>query len=260
MWPWKYVHVLFLQVPVAGVSSGVHDTGKTIDKTETLFSQERDPRFAEMYTSISGCMYIHAHIRTHTNVHLDCFRFGLCVTFFYFIFFQSGWQKDDGSVLHSRRTATLYSELSLPAGPLWQKLQVDFSDVSHQMSSILASYICNSLAKSKVKVVKFIWLFVWFSVLIHSSSVIHVPGVNDIQSSGSSSQNLAQISRQLNPSQVAWSGNRPPFAAQVMHMGWKQWRVSGWKCEERKNWLKLQLSWLKWLCLSCVITVNLTKI
>ena len=48
-----------------------------------------------------------------------------------------------------------------------------------------------------------------------SSSVIHVPGVNDIQPSGSSNQNLAQISRQLNPGQVAWSGNRPPFSGQV---------------------------------------------
>ncbi|RVE74999.1 hypothetical protein OJAV_G00027680 [Oryzias javanicus] len=38
--------------------------------------------------------------------------------------------------------------------------------------------------------------------------------VNDIQPSGSSSQNLAQISRQLNPGQVAWSGNRPPFSGQ----------------------------------------------
>lgn len=44
------------QVPVASVSSGVHETGKNIDKTEALFSQERDPRFAEMYTGISGCM------------------------------------------------------------------------------------------------------------------------------------------------------------------------------------------------------------
>ncbi|KAA8585659.1 hypothetical protein FQN60_004353, partial [Etheostoma spectabile] len=82
------------QVPVASVSSGVHEAGKNIDKTEILFSQERDPRFAEI------------------------------------------------------------------------------------------------------------------------SSVIHVPGVNDIQPSGSSNQNLAQISRQLNPGQVAWSGNRPPFSGQ----------------------------------------------
>uniref|UniRef100_A0A7N8WRX2 Aryl hydrocarbon receptor nuclear translocator 2 n=1 Tax=Mastacembelus armatus TaxID=205130 RepID=A0A7N8WRX2_9TELE len=100
------------QVPVASVSSGVHEAGKNIDKTEGLFSQERDPRFAEMYTSISA----------------------LCVC-----------------------------------------------------------------------------------VYAHSSSVIHVPGVNDIQPSGSSNQNLAQISRQLNPGQVAWSGNRPPFSGQVTH-------------------------------------------
>lgn len=49
-----------------------------------------------------------------------------------------------------------------------------------------------------------------------SSSVIHVPGVNDIQSSASSAgQNLAQISRQINSSQVQWSGSRPPFSGQV---------------------------------------------
>ncbi|KAJ8343961.1 hypothetical protein SKAU_G00312900 [Synaphobranchus kaupii] len=46
------------------------------------------------------------------------------------------------------------------------------------------------------------------------SSVIHVPGVSDIQPSGSGGQNLAQISRQLNPGQVGWSGTRPPFSAQ----------------------------------------------
>ncbi|XP_007579257.1 aryl hydrocarbon receptor nuclear translocator 2 isoform X2 [Poecilia formosa] len=127
------------QVPVAGVSSGVHDTGKTIDKTETLFSQERDPRFAEMYTSISG----------------------------------SG----DKKMMVPSSTAggqPLYTQSS----PFQQ---------GHSAKSF-------------------------------SSSVIHVPGVNDIQSSGSSNQNLAQISRQLNTGQVAWSGNRPPFAGQVMHM------------------------------------------
>ncbi|XP_032417354.1 aryl hydrocarbon receptor nuclear translocator 2 isoform X1 [Xiphophorus hellerii] len=123
------------QVPVAGVSSGVHDTGKTIDKTETLFSQERDPRFAEMYTSISG----------------------------------SG----DKKMMVPSSTAggqPLYTQSS----PFQQ---------GHSAKSF-------------------------------SSSVIHVPGVNDIQSSGSSNQNLAQISRQLNTGQVAWSGNRPPFAGQ----------------------------------------------
>lgn len=40
---------------MASVSSGVHEAGKNTDKTETLFSQERDPRFAEMYTGISSC-------------------------------------------------------------------------------------------------------------------------------------------------------------------------------------------------------------
>uniref|UniRef100_A0A3Q2PEA9 Aryl-hydrocarbon receptor nuclear translocator 2 n=1 Tax=Fundulus heteroclitus TaxID=8078 RepID=A0A3Q2PEA9_FUNHE len=123
------------QVPVAGVSSAVHDTGKTIDKTETLFSQERDQRFAEMYTSISG----------------------------------SG----DKKMMVPSSTAggqPLYTQSS----PFQQ---------GHSGKSF-------------------------------SSSVIHVPGVNDIQSSGSSNQNLAQISRQLNPGQVAWSGNRPPFTGQ----------------------------------------------
>uniref|UniRef100_A0A8C6VTU1 Aryl hydrocarbon receptor nuclear translocator 2 n=1 Tax=Naja naja TaxID=35670 RepID=A0A8C6VTU1_NAJNA len=47
-----------------------------------------------------------------------------------------------------------------------------------------------------------------------SSSVVHVPGVNDIQSSSSTGQNLSQISRQLNQSQVAWTGSRPPFSGQ----------------------------------------------
>lgn len=48
-----------------------------------------------------------------------------------------------------------------------------------------------------------------------SSSVVHVPGVNDIQSSSSTGQNMSQISRQLNQSQVAWTGSRPPFPGQV---------------------------------------------
>ncbi|KAF3833369.1 hypothetical protein F7725_027034 [Dissostichus mawsoni] len=106
------------QVPVAGVSSGVHEAGKNIDKTEVLFSQERDPRFAEMYSGISGSAD--------------------------------------------------------------KKMMVPSSTAGGQQLS----------------------------------SVIHVPGVNDIQPSGSSNQNLAQISRQLNPGQVAWSGNRPPFSGQ----------------------------------------------
>lgn len=48
-----------------------------------------------------------------------------------------------------------------------------------------------------------------------SSSVVHVPGVNDIQSSSSTGQNISQISRQLNQGQVAWTGSRPPFPGQV---------------------------------------------
>ncbi|KAF5927342.1 hypothetical protein HPG69_017819 [Diceros bicornis minor] len=50
--------------------------------------------------------------------------------------------------------------------------------------------------------------------LSSSSSVVHVPGVNDIQSSSSTGQNMSQISRQLNQSQVAWTGSRPPFPGQ----------------------------------------------
>ncbi|XP_033477842.1 aryl hydrocarbon receptor nuclear translocator 2 isoform X3 [Epinephelus fuscoguttatus] len=123
------------QVPVASVSSGVHEAGKNIDKTEVLFSQERDPRFAEMYTGISGSGDKKMMVPSST----------------------AGGQQ-------------LYSQSS----PFQQ---------GHSGKSF-------------------------------SSSVIHVPGVNDIQPSGSSNQNLAQISRQLNPGQVAWSGNRPPFSGQ----------------------------------------------
>ncbi|XP_078114707.1 aryl hydrocarbon receptor nuclear translocator 2 isoform X3 [Sander vitreus] len=124
------------QVPVASVSSGVHEAGKNIDKTEILFSQERDPRFSEMYTGISGSGDKKMMVPSST----------------------AGGQQ-------------LYSQSS----PIFQQ--------GHSGKSF-------------------------------SSSVIHVPGVNDIQPSGSSNQNLAQISRQLNPGQVAWSGNRPPFSGQ----------------------------------------------
>uniref|UniRef100_A0A3P8V8T9 Aryl hydrocarbon receptor nuclear translocator 2 n=1 Tax=Cynoglossus semilaevis TaxID=244447 RepID=A0A3P8V8T9_CYNSE len=123
------------QVPVSNVSSGVHEAGKNIDKTEALFSQERDPRFAEMYTGISGSGDKKMMVPSST----------------------AGGQQ-------------LYSQTS----PFQQ---------GHSGKSF-------------------------------SSSVIHVPGVNDIQPSGSSNQNLAQISRQLNAGQVAWSGNRPPFSGQ----------------------------------------------
>ncbi|CAL9701309.1 unnamed protein product [Knipowitschia caucasica] len=121
------------QVPVASVSSGVHETGKTMDKSEGLFPQDRDPRFAEMYSAISN----------------------------------SGEKKM--LVPSSTAGGQLYSQSSFTQG--------------HSGKSF-------------------------------SSSVIHVPGVNDIQPSGSANQNLAQISRQLNPGQVGWSGTRPPFSGQ----------------------------------------------
>ncbi|XP_039628678.1 aryl hydrocarbon receptor nuclear translocator 2 isoform X2 [Polypterus senegalus] len=121
------------QVPVPNVPTGVHETGKTIDKTEAMFSQERDPRFADMYAGIAAT--------------------------------------GDKKMMASSSNAgsqQLYSQGS-PFQP------------GHSGKSF-------------------------------SSSVIHVPGVNDIQpSSSAGGQNLAQISRQLNPGQVPWTGSRPPF-------------------------------------------------
>ncbi|XP_043100536.1 aryl hydrocarbon receptor nuclear translocator 2 isoform X5 [Puntigrus tetrazona] len=123
------------QVPVASVPAGVHEAGKTIDKTDSLFSQERDPRFSDMYTGISG---------------------------------------SDKKMMVPSSTAggqQLYSQGS-PFQP------------GHSGKSF-------------------------------SSSVIHVPGVNDIQSTaGSAGQNLTQISRQINAGQVSWTGSRPPFSGQ----------------------------------------------
>lgn len=58
-------------MPVASVPSGVHEAGKTIDKTDSLFSQERDPRFSDMYTGISGCMFIDTLYLTSTASHTD---------------------------------------------------------------------------------------------------------------------------------------------------------------------------------------------
>ncbi|XP_051776392.1 aryl hydrocarbon receptor nuclear translocator 2 isoform X2 [Erpetoichthys calabaricus] len=124
------------QVPVPNVPTGVHETGKTIDKTEAMFSQERDPRFADMYAGIAAT--------------------------------------GDKKMMASSSNAgsqQLYSQGS-PFQP------------GHSGKSF-------------------------------SSSVIHVPGVNDIQpSSSAGGQNLAQISRQLNPGQVPWTGSRPPFSGQ----------------------------------------------
>ncbi|XP_057194356.1 aryl hydrocarbon receptor nuclear translocator 2 isoform X3 [Triplophysa rosa] len=123
------------QVPVASVPAGVHEAGKTIDKTESLFTQERDPRFSDMYTGISG---------------------------------------SDKKMMVPSSTAggqQLYSQGS-PFQP------------GHSGKSF-------------------------------GSSVIHVPGVSDIQSTaGSGGQNLSQISRQINTGQVSWTGSRPPFSGQ----------------------------------------------
>ncbi|MGH0162269.1 UNVERIFIED_CONTAM: hypothetical protein FKN15_042612 [Acipenser sinensis] len=122
------------QVPVPNVTAGVHEAGKPIDKAESMFTQERDPRFADMYTGIAT---------TDKKMMASSAAGG---------------------------TQQLYSQGS-PFQP------------GHSGKSF-------------------------------SSSVIHVPGVNDIQSASSAGQNLAQISRQLNPAQVPWTGNRPPFSGQ----------------------------------------------
>lgn len=58
-------------MPVASVQSGVHEAGKTIDKADSLFSQERDPRFSDMYTGISGCMFLDILHVTSTASHTD---------------------------------------------------------------------------------------------------------------------------------------------------------------------------------------------
>ncbi|XP_053128532.1 aryl hydrocarbon receptor nuclear translocator 2 isoform X1 [Hemicordylus capensis] len=122
------------QVPVPSIPSNVHEGGKPVEKPDAIFSQERDPRFAEMFAGITTT---------------------------------------DKKMMPSASTAgnqQIYSQGS-PFQP------------GHSGKSF-------------------------------SSSVVHVPGVNDIQSSSSTGQNLTQISRQLNQSQVTWTGSRPPFPGQ----------------------------------------------
>ncbi|KAI4572887.1 hypothetical protein MJG53_012725 [Ovis ammon polii x Ovis aries] len=122
------------QVPVPNLPTGVHDAGKSVEKADAIFSQERDPRFAEMFAGISAS------------------------------------EKKMMSSASAAGTQQIYSQGSpFPAG---------------------------------------------HSGKAFSSAVVHVPGVNDIQSSSSTSQNMSQISRQLNQSQVAWTGSRPPFPGQ----------------------------------------------
>ncbi|XP_061077637.1 aryl hydrocarbon receptor nuclear translocator 2-like isoform X4 [Conger conger] len=121
------------QVPVTGGPAGVNEAGKAIDKQEALFSQDRDPRFAEVYAGLSGSD---------------------------------------------------------------KKMMVTSSSTGGQLYSQGSPFQSGHSGKG------------------FSSSVIHVPGVSDIQPSASGGQNLAQISRQLNPGQVGWSGTRPPFSGQ----------------------------------------------
>ncbi|XP_078237261.1 aryl hydrocarbon receptor nuclear translocator 2 isoform X4 [Pogona vitticeps] len=122
------------QVPVPSIQSNVHEGGKAVEKPDAIFSQERDPRFAEMFAGITT---------------------------------------SDKKMMSSASTAgnqQIYSQGS-PFQP------------GHSGKSF-------------------------------SSSVVHVPGVNDIQSSSSTGQNLTQISRQLSQNQVGWTGSRPPFPGQ----------------------------------------------
>lgn len=45
------------QVPVPNLSASVHEAGKSVEKADAIFSQERDPRFAEMFAGISACKW-----------------------------------------------------------------------------------------------------------------------------------------------------------------------------------------------------------
>ncbi|KAJ8249322.1 hypothetical protein GJAV_G00233550 [Gymnothorax javanicus] len=122
------------QVPVSSGPAGVNDAGKAMEKQEALFSQDRDPRFTEVYASMSASAD--------------------------------------------------------------KKMMVTSSSAGAQLYSQGSPFQAEHSGKG------------------FSSSVIHVPGVSDIQSSESGGQNLAQISRQLNSGQVGWTGSRPPFSGQ----------------------------------------------
>ncbi|KAM7152296.1 aryl hydrocarbon receptor nuclear translocator 2 isoform 4-T4 [Macrochelys suwanniensis] len=122
------------QVPVPNIPTNVHEGGKPVEKPDTIFSQEQNPRFAEMFAGITT---------------------------------------SDKKMMAS----------ASPAG-------------NQQLYSQGSPFQPGHSGKA------------------FSSSVVHVPGVNDIQSSSSTGQNLTQISRQLNQSQVAWTGSRPPFPGQ----------------------------------------------
>ncbi|XP_037767115.2 aryl hydrocarbon receptor nuclear translocator 2 isoform X2 [Chelonia mydas] len=122
------------QVPVPNIPANVHEGGKPVEKPDAIFSQEQNPRFAEMFAGITA---------------------------------------SDKKMMAS----------ASPAG-------------NQQLYSQGSPFQPGHSGKA------------------FSSSVVHVPGVNDIQSSSSTGQNLTQISRQLNQSQVTWTGSRPPFPGQ----------------------------------------------
>ncbi|KAG8516421.1 Aryl hydrocarbon receptor nuclear translocator 2, partial [Galemys pyrenaicus] len=42
------------QVPVPSLPAGVHEASKSVEKADTIFSQERDPRFAEMFAGMGA--------------------------------------------------------------------------------------------------------------------------------------------------------------------------------------------------------------
>ncbi|NWS60608.1 ARNT2 protein, partial [Chunga burmeisteri] len=42
------------QVPVPSIPANVHEGGKSVEKPDAIFSQERDPRFAEMFAGITA--------------------------------------------------------------------------------------------------------------------------------------------------------------------------------------------------------------
>lgn len=43
--------------------AGVHEAGKSVEKADALFSQERDPRFAEMFAGISACKCLDSEVQ-----------------------------------------------------------------------------------------------------------------------------------------------------------------------------------------------------
>lgn len=93
-------------MPVASVPAGVHETGKAIDKTEAMFSQERDPRFTDMYSGISGCKF---SALSPSVIDYICVVQGVTFTDMYSII--SGF-KDTLTVLLHDITLALYSIFS----------------------------------------------------------------------------------------------------------------------------------------------------